>query len=79
MLRFRQVRVLPADDRWCMWTEEGELQWFAEQFSAVQAARLWAYTHRPAEALLEIPGTPAELLSRYDFGAAESRRIPPAS
>lgn len=65
-----QVRVLPTDGRWCMWTENGEMEWFAHEGVAIQTAMHWAYTHRPAEAVLEQPGHDPRVLAWYDDGDA---------
>ena len=61
----RQVRVLPTDGRWCMWTASGQMEWFADQSTAIRTATLWASAHRPAEAVLEEPGQPPRLLCSY--------------
>lgn len=65
MPELRQVRVLPTDGRWCMWTENGEMEWFAQETAAIQTAMRWAYKHRPAEAVLEEPGHCQRVLCCY--------------
>jgi hypothetical protein len=77
MAEVRQVRVLPTDGRWCMWTENGQMEWFSDQVAAVQTAMLWAYTHRPAEAVLERPGEKLRVLCSYGSPAAQEVHEPP--
>jgi len=65
MPQLRQVRVLPTDGRWCTWTESGQIEWFSDQRAAVKTAMLWAQSHRPAQAILEEPGRPRQILCSY--------------